>query len=360
MKILHPKEVKNIEQFFQLTQEQLLKAMRSYLKTKYQTVHSSKSYVMAIGDIPVALVAHLDTVFKAPPKNIYYDRVKNVMISPEGLGADDRAGVYAITQILKSGFRPTVIFTTDEEMGGIGATVLTKDFPKAPTDLKYIIELDRNGSCDCVFYSCDNPQFEEYVETFGFITEFGSFSDISVICPEWKVAGVNLSIGYKNEHSTSETLHIGHMIATINKVKEMLAVADDAIAYEYIEGFSYRRWFQRYKQENWYGYGSYANTYDPMDDYDPSYGFTPQEWEALNRPQQKCDRCGEWEFQDNVLPVKGSEGETYFFCPDCLSTHPHLHWCVNCGEAFIDRTAPFGKKVYCKDCRGSNNDSTKH
>ena len=40
---------------------------------------------------------------------------KNVMISPDGLGADDRAGVFMIMNIVKAGFRPHVIFTTDEE-----------------------------------------------------------------------------------------------------------------------------------------------------------------------------------------------------------------------------------------------------
>ena len=121
MKTLNQQELKSIEQFFQLTQPQLLKAMKHFLESKYNKVISTKEYLIAVGDIPVGLVAHLDTVFKHPPTNIYYDRVKNVMWSPDGLGADDRAGVYAIAQILKTGVKPTIIFTTDEELGCVGA-----------------------------------------------------------------------------------------------------------------------------------------------------------------------------------------------------------------------------------------------
>ena len=43
-----------------------------------------------------------------------------------------------------------------------------KILPQAPIDLKYIIELDRRGSDDCVFYQCDNHEFDAYVEKFGF------------------------------------------------------------------------------------------------------------------------------------------------------------------------------------------------
>lgn len=247
MKILNQQELKFFEQFFSLNQKQLLKAMKHYLGGKYKNIIDTEDYLVAVGDIPIALTAHLDTVFTTPPKNIYYDRTKNIIWSPEGLGADDRAGVYAIIQIIKSGLRPTIIFTTGEEDGCIGANKLVTEAPDAPTELKYIIELDRRGNDDCVFYSCNNSLFDEYVESFGFVTKFGSFSDISAICPIWGVAGVNLSIGYENEHSVSETLHIGHMFNTIKKVKRMLEDANNITKFDYIEDLTYSRWFSSVK-----------------------------------------------------------------------------------------------------------------
>ena len=107
------------------TQEELRKYVLDVLKNKYTQVVATKEYVCAVGDIPIALVAHLDTVFEKPVKDLYYDTRKNVLWSPEGLGADDRAGVYAILHILRNTpLRPSVIFTTDEELGGLGAESL--------------------------------------------------------------------------------------------------------------------------------------------------------------------------------------------------------------------------------------------
>ena len=351
MKTLNQQELKSIEQFFQLKQPQLLKAMKHYLNSKYDKVIATKQYLIAVGDIPVGLVAHLDTVFKNPPDNIFYDRVKNVMWSPEGLGADDRAGVYAIVQILKSGLRPTIIFTTDEELGCIGADALVKDNPQAVTSLKYIIQLDRRGANDCVFYDCHNSDFDAYVESFGFVTNFGSFSDISSICPRWGVAGVNLSIGYYNEHSVSEVLCVGQMFDTIQKVKKMLECAENAPSFEYIEGFSYSKWFKKY-----------VTTHPEEDDddfgWDPSYGISKTDWARFMEPQIRCNDCKTWDYDYNLFPTKTEDGKTIFLCSDCVSNHKHLHWCKTCGEPFIDKSLPKGKIYQCKDCRGKMNDNT--
>lgn len=312
VKVLNDKELAFMEQFFQMTQKELLMAMKGYLEQRYDNVIATKDYVVAIGDIPIALVAHLDTVFKYPPEEIYYDRVKNVMWSPAGLGADDRAGVYAIAQILKANLRPTVILTTEEEKGCIGAFNLVCDIKDAPTDLKYIIELDRQGADDCVFYSCDNTEFEEYVEDFGFRTSIGSYSDISAICPQWRVAGVNLSIGYIDEHSYSETLHITHLFNTIHKVKKMLKKASKAPYFEYIEQISLSK-----------------KTFDLT--------------KSLSK--KNCGKCGKEDYSYNLYPVKVKEKDHTYYCPDCIASDPDVHWCVICGE-------PFYKKGLVEDASG--------
>lgn len=80
----------------------------------------TKQYIMAAGDLPVCLIAHLDTVFdqnKCKDKEIYLDTEHQVMWSPQGLGTDDRAGVFAILKLLKMGYKPYIIFTQDEELG---------------------------------------------------------------------------------------------------------------------------------------------------------------------------------------------------------------------------------------------------
>ena len=181
----------------ELTQEQLRNLLFAHLKRKYKKIIATEDYIYAVGDVPIGLLAHMDTVFKAPPEEIYYDTRQNVIWSPQGLGADDRAGVFAILKILQqTKLRPSIIFTTNEEVGGLGAFQLADEVKKPVSDLKFLIQLDRRGSDDCVFYDCDNREFVNFIESYGFKENFGSFTDISILCPIWGIAGVNLSIGY--------------------------------------------------------------------------------------------------------------------------------------------------------------------
>lgn len=217
-------------------QPQLLQLLASTLTKANYKVIKTKEYIIAEGTIPICLIAHLDTVFPdGYLKDYYYDENKNVIWSPDGLGADDRAGVFAILKILQSGLRPHILFTTDEEMGGIGASFLVgQDCPFK--DVRYFIELDRQGVLECVFYNCNNPDFQLYVESFGFTTERGTFTDISILCPIWGIAGVNLSIGYFNEHSIAEYFNVNYFWETVERVKQMLTVEEYPNRFIYISG----------------------------------------------------------------------------------------------------------------------------
>lgn len=224
-----------IKHLMTLNQHKLQKVLLNYLKRKYDKVIYKEKYIVAFGDIPVALVAHMDTVYIRAPRDFFYDADNSILWSPQGLGADDRAGVYAILQILDAGLRPHIIFTKDEEKGGLGAKDLINDFPDCPfDDLKCLIELDRQGEKDSVFYDCNNEDFEQYINSFGFETDWGTFTDISVLAPTWEVAAVNLSIGYYNEHSLGEYLNTKQLENTIQKVIKILN-DKNMISYCYIE-----------------------------------------------------------------------------------------------------------------------------
>ena len=324
MKTFKNSELKTFEQLAMLSQGSLKKVLASFLNKHYSKVVHTKEYVFAKGDIPIALVAHMDTVFKLQPEEIFFDQKKNVLWSPDGLGADDRAGVFAIVQIVRSGFKPHIIFTTDEEIGGTGAAELAKlDCPFK--ELKYIIELDRRGSNDCVFYDCDNVKFVEYVEQFGFEWNYGSYSDICELCPQWKVAGVNLSIGYRDEHSVSEVLFVGQMLSTIEKVKKMLLDANNIEEpFEYIPvkytnlAYGYNNWF-----------------YDR--------GF-----ETYSHGVKKCYHCNQYFMEEELFPVVLQNGSTQFYCPDCLVDL--VAWCDECGSAFQKYSNEAPSHGICPKC----------
>ena len=221
-----------------MSQKQLHKGLKDIFSDMYgqRNVINKEKYLYIQGTTPVLLVAHLDTVFKTPNREIYFDPEKNVIWGgATGLGADDRAGVFGIIWLVSCyEFRPHILFVEDEEIGGHGSISAVKDNIINSENFKYVIELDRANAKDCVFYDCANTSFMEYVESFGFDTARGTFSDISILCPTWKVAGVNLSIGYQNEHSLAEILNIHWMLETLDKVALMLEDAENAERYEYI------------------------------------------------------------------------------------------------------------------------------
>lgn len=324
MRTLKRKDLNTFQQMCSLTQTGLKKFMSKFLRTQYSDVFETNDFICAAGDIPIALVAHMDTVFKTPPKEFYLDQEKNVMWSPQGLGADDRAGVFAILMIVKSGLKPHIILTTDEECGGIGAMALT-EFEKPFKKVQYLIQLDRRGSDDCVFYDCINKEFIDYVEKFGFSESWGTFSDISTICPEWGIAGVNLSIGYRNEHSECETLNIGHMLNTIEKVKKMLSVKDIPF-FEYIEDPDIKYWeayCKAWANKSWdsdyYGYNGYV----------------------------VCHECNKGFREEETFPVRLLHGGWGYYCSDCIVDK--VGWCDICTEAFeIDED---GESKICPSCK---------
>lgn len=268
--------VETFKEILKFTQPELKNMVTNYLeRIKYKPVVGD-GFVYAKGEIPIMLVAHLDTVHKEIPKEIYYDKEQDVMWSPQGIGGDDRCGVYSLLKILET-HKPYVLFLEDEEIGCVGASKVI-DVIVQP-DVKYIVELDRRGKNDCVFYECGNKDFQEYVEKFGFELEYGSFTDICVLSDYWEIASVNLSIGYYKEHTTNETIKLEQMKDTIEKVKKML---DDEEKIDFQDYQKAPRFYHNTKtaSNDFYDYYNYD-----LDDY---YGYGQNDTEIV-KDDKKAD-----------------------------------------------------------------------
>lgn len=299
MVLLKKQDRKFLETLINLDQARVKHFFSYYLRKQYKKVIETKDYLIAEGNIPIALVAHLDTVFeeniKREERQLLYDTNYNIAFCTQGAGFDDKAGLFIIYKLVQSGLKPHIILTTDEEIGGIGAQMLSSK--KCPfSNLRYIIQLDRRGSNDCVFYDCDNPEFIKYIESFGFIENFGSFSDISFLCPEWQIAGVNLSVGYQNEHTEQEILYVNQLFATIDKVQKMLAQPPKN-SFKYIPAKRY------FKPLHPYAFGTLT-----------------------------CSGCGKEFLEEELFPVVMQNQDTGFYCPDCVVDK--ASWCAQCNNAY--------------------------
>lgn len=205
---------------FRADEDTLMRALASELdRYGYRQLERGSDFLYAPGQVPVLLVAHVDTVHVRPPEDIYHDAKAGVLWSPDGLGADDRAGVLGILHLLRLGHRPHVLFTDGEERGGTGAHEAAKALHP---DVRYVVELDRRNGREAVFYGCENKKFRKYVTAFGYKQSEGTFTDISILCPAWGIAGVNVSCGYYNAHTTTEYLKLPELEDSVRRVAAML------------------------------------------------------------------------------------------------------------------------------------------
>lgn len=261
-----------------MSQKNLKEFCEKELKKRgYQDIKNKNGFLYAKGEHPVLLVAHMDTVHTENVKEIYYNKGK--VYSPQGIGGDDRCGIYMILNIVNE-LKCHVLFTEDEEIGCIGANKFTKISQYKNLPVNYIVEFDRKGDNDAVFYECDNEEFTEFVTEDGFFKEnWGSCSDISYVAPYMGVAAVNLSCGYHEAHTLKEYVVLDEMEKVIVEAKKMIAKEVEK-PFEYIEmqyvsnykyGSSSRGYYDYYDDWDYYGYNGYAKTPQEIDEGDIAY-----------------------------------------------------------------------------------------
>jgi len=162
----------------------------------------------------VLLVAHADTRFDhlpafPPPLHVADGIVRSA--DPEmGCGADDRAGCAILWALRDLGH--SLLVTSCEEYGQKASHWLMDHNPDLAAEINdahgFAVQFDRRGSGDAVFYDVGTDAFRAYVAAMTGYAEPDLFSttDIRVLCRA--ITGVNLSVGYHNEHKDKEYLDL--------------------------------------------------------------------------------------------------------------------------------------------------------
>lgn len=212
--------MKSFEDICRMTQNGVKEYMSGYLTSKGYHPINEDGFLYAKGTVPVLLVAHMDTVHKEICCEIIKENGK--ISSPQGIGGDDRCGIYIIMNLVKE-LNCSVLLCEDEEIGCIGARKFTKTDYIKDLGVNFMLEFDRKGSNDAVYYNCDNKEFKEFIEGNSFFKEAnGSCSDISTLMPVAKLAAVNLSSGYYNPHTKDEYVVFEEMLNVIKEAKTII------------------------------------------------------------------------------------------------------------------------------------------
>jgi len=185
------------------------------------------------------LCVHLDTIntHYAPdvtiePSDFEYDETLNILgVSIDSklncLGGDDRAGVWIALQIIhymvtNKSSKYNVCFFRDEEIGCLGSSLYKQSVDYIPNTTCYI-GLDRKsseGSQEVAIYGNDNQELIDMFTKGGYSISMGSITDAAELADE-TTSCINLSVGYDNEHTTSEVLYLDCMYDTLEKLLEV-------------------------------------------------------------------------------------------------------------------------------------------
>lgn len=276
------------------------------------------------------LVSHLDTIHQDKINNsddIYYNNKKRTITATQGIGGDDRCGVYALLKVaLENNNKPSILFCDKEEIGGLGASEfidylednnnceLVNNFTG---NLCKIIECDKAGFKTITRYDDENDELINEFIKLGFKDVGGSFSDISIIAPALKISAVNIGVGYYNPHTQHEIINVDELLETINILIKYVDNQNNIKKIHYIEDINNYNYISRnvrvFNNRNYDDYSYYNNYYGETINDDNNYLIEDELLMILNNIYvNEIQYCYEVvRLDDNSILFKNDNGDNF-------------------------------------------------
>ena len=189
-------------------------------------------YIAGSSTKKVLLIVHADTYWDANNPSLGDTElvIKGGRIhNPQGgLGGDDRAGC-ALVWILRE-LGHSILITDGEERGSLASKWLVDNhsdvIDEINNDHQFMVQFDRGNGCDYKCYDVGTDAFRSYIEQISGYREpdRNRSTDIKYLCKT--ICGVNLSIGYHNEHTAEEFLVLDEWQHTLEVAREWLSQPD--------------------------------------------------------------------------------------------------------------------------------------
>jgi len=193
--------------------------------------HGNIEFTVGELDNGVVFTSHLDTVHHtAGTQDLFLLDLKDgIFIGAECegkesvLGADDAAGIFLMTELIKAGVSGRYMFFIGEECGGIGSSAYVQDNPGFSANM--VVSFDRRGQSSIITHQggwrTASDEFGNALakqlnqkgagklayrtDTGGLYTDSREFADTVPEC-------TNISVGYFHEHTSKETLNLTHLL----------------------------------------------------------------------------------------------------------------------------------------------------
>ena len=210
------------------------------------------------------IAAHLDQVQRTHSKDFTVmecgDRLFGYSPSrgtTEGLGADDKNGIWIALKCLEHFDAIKLAFFVQEEVGCVGSSKCDMDFFK---DCRFIIEPDRKGGHDFIqSMSATKVCSDEFRDAtgykdYGYELAEGLLTDVLGLVEEGVgISCVNLSCGYYRPHTDEESTSWGELLNCLALVFNIVGTCTKVYPHEYES--NWRDYLRRY---NYGDYGDYG------------------------------------------------------------------------------------------------------
>lgn len=228
-------------------------------------------FTKGISETYPVVVAHLDQVQKAHSKDFKAVITEDIVFgySPsekeyQGLGADDKNGLWIALKCLETFDVIKVAFFVGEEIGCVGSSKCDMNFF---ADARFVVEPDRRGGNDLITeisgYDIASEAFLNAFDyaSFGYKKTSGLMTDVLELTERGVgVACINMSCGYYNPHSDEEFTVISDLLNALDLVEHIITTCTDVYAHK--ATYSYGGYNGKWGRHYGYGYG-----YGADDDY---------------------------------------------------------------------------------------------
>ena len=199
------------------------------------------------------LAAHIDQVQRIHSKDFEAIETKDYIFGfsrknkrQEGLGADDKVGVWVNLKCLKKFDHIKAVFFVGEEVGCVGSGKCDMSFFD---DCRFVIQCDRRNGDDLIttiggwtqlasqeFIQDIKPELFGYKEECGLITDVGELKERGL-----KVSAINLSCGYYEPHTDKEFIIKEETLNCLKFVEHIISTCTNVYPHEDDDSYYFGR-----------------------------------------------------------------------------------------------------------------------
>lgn len=257
----------------------LLTGMKvDFTEDKFGNIYATKGE----SDTYPCVVCHTDEVhdkrskgYQVVESNGLIFGINDRTMSLEGIGADDKNGIWVCLKALNDFDVMKCAFFVSEEIGCVGSTSADMMFFD---DCRFVLQCDRNGNKDFIINASGvdlcSAEFVEAIgiHNFGYEVEHGMMTDVMQLKENGlAVSACNISCGYYNPHTDNEMTRLSDLYNCYNLVKHIVTNLTDVYPHEY--KYEYEDKYNGYYYGGYNGYSleKYWDDDDEFESYTAEY-----------------------------------------------------------------------------------------